>query len=477
MVPKKSGNLRVTPRDSMEGRGAAKGNLAQRNVRRTQGRESTPTNLERVGSKATQEKGVRFNNLLCHIKVPLLRQAYQCLRKDAAPGIDGMSWREYGEGLDERLRDLQDRVHRGSYHPQPVRRVYIPKGDGRSRPLGIPAVEDKVLQQAVRMVIEPIYERAFLGFSYGYRPGRSQHDALDALAVAVGGKTNWVLEADICSFFERIDHGWMQRFLEHRIADGRLVRLLMKWLHAGVMEDARLQEVQAGTPQGGIISPLLANIYLHYALDLWAHDWRKKHARGDMYIVRYADDVIMGFQDGRDARSMREALAERVGRFGLQLHPDKTRILNFGRYAWSRSERLGAGKPSTFDFLGFTHICARDKRGWFRLQRRTSRKKRMAKLAELRKELRRRRHERLRDTQAWLVQVLRGHYNYYGVPGNERGLWTVRNHVVHAWYRQLSRRSQRARLSVANQKSIERRFPLPKPRITHPWPERRFACR
>ena len=477
MVPKKSGNLWVTPRDPMEGRGAAKGKLAQRNVHRTQGRASTPTNLARVGHKAQQEKGAQFNNLLCHIKVPLLKQAYECLRKDAAPGVDGMSWRDYGEGLEARLLDLQDRVHRGSYHPQPVRRVYIPKGDGRSRPLGIPAVEDKVLQQAVRMVIEPIYERAFVGFSYGYRPGRSQHQALDALAVAIGRKTNWVLEADICSFFDEIDHEWMQRFIEHRIADRRLVRLLMKWLHAGVMEDFGLKEVEAGTPQGGIISPLLANIYLHYALDLWAHQWRKKHARGDVYIVRYADDVVMGFKDGRDARSMRKELSERMGRFSLQLHPDKTRILRFGRYAWSRSESQELRKPLTFDFLGFTHICARDKRGWFRLQRSTSRKKRQAKLAELRRELRRRRHEPLRDTHVWLNRVLRGHYNYYGVPGNERSLWTFRNHVVHAWYRQLSRRSQRAQLTVSDQKGIERRFPLPKPRITHPWPEQRFADR
>ena len=304
IVPKKSGNLRVTPWDSMEGRGAAEGKLAQRNVLRTQGRDGTLTNLERVGQKAKQEKGVRFSNLLCHIKAPLLKQAYESLRKDAAPGVDGMSWREYGEGLDARLRDLQDRVHRGNYHPQPVRRVYIPKGDGQSRPLGIPAVEEKVLQH------------------------------------------------------------------------------------------------------------LLANIYLHYALDLWAHDWRKKRAQGDVYIVRYADDVVMGFKSHRDALAMRKALAERLAKFGLELHPEKTRILSFGRYAWNRCERAGLNKPETFDFLGFTHICSRDKRGWFRLLRHTSRKKRQAKLAQVRQELRRRRHAPLMDTQRWLNNVLRGHFNY-----------------------------------------------------------------
>jgi RNA-directed DNA polymerase len=475
IVPKKSGNLRVTPWDSMEGRGAAKGKLAQRNVLRTQGRVGTPTNLERVGQKAKQEKGVRFSNLLCHIKVPLLQQAYESLRKDAAPGVDGMSWREYGEGLDARLRDLQDRVHRGNYHPQPVRRVYIPKGDGRSRPLGIPAVEEKVLQQAVRMVLEPIYERAFMGFSYGFRPGRSQHRALDALAVAIGKKVNWVLDADIRAFFDKIKFGWMQRFLEHRIADRRLVRLLMKWLRAGVMEEGKFQHVETGTPQGGVISPLLANIYLHYVLDLWAHDWRKKRAQGDVYIVRYADDVVMGFKSHRDALAMRKALAERLAKFGLELHPEKTRILSFGRYAWNRCERAGLNKPETFDFLGFTHICSRDKRGWFRLLRHTSRKKRQAKLAEVRQELRRRRHAPLMDTQRWLNSVLRGHFNYYGVPGNERGLWTFWLHAQDAWYRQLQRRSQRAELSVRNKQNIERRFPLLKPRITHPWPEQRFA--
>jgi RNA-directed DNA polymerase len=458
----------------MEGRGAANGKLADRNAQRTQGRQSALTNVERVGHKARKDKEVRFTNLMSHIKVPLLKEAYQRLRKNAAPGIDAVTWNEYGVCLDERLTELQDRVHRGSYHPQPVRRVYIPKGDGRLRPLGIPALEDKVLQQAVRMVLEPIYESVFMGFSYGFRPGRSPHRALDALAVAIGKKVNWILDADIRAFFDNVDHGWMQRFVEHRIGDRRLVRLLMKWLKAGVMEEGQLHEVEAGTPQGGVISPLLANVYLHYVLDLWAHAWRKKHARAEVYLVRYADDFVVGFKDGRDAIAMRKALRERLARFALELHPEKTRLLRFGRYAWDRAEDRGQEKPGTFDFLGFTHISSRTKRG-FLLLRQTSRKKRQAKLGELRKELRRRRHASLSETHVWLCSVLNGHYNYYGVPSNRRGLRTFRAHVKHAWYRQLSRRGQRAQLYTRDKQRIEKRFPLPKPRFTHPWPEQRFG--
>ena len=459
----------------MEGRDVANGKLAQRNAHRTQGRESVPTNLERVGYKAKHNKEEKFTNLMCHIKVPLLRQAYFDLRKNAAPGIDGVTWQEYGEELDARLLDLQDRVHRGSYHPQPVRRVHIPKGDGRTRPLGIPTLEDKLLQQAVRMVLEPIYESMFMGFSYGFRPGRSPHRALDALAVAISRKkVNWILDADIRAFFDTVDHAWMQRFIEHRIGDRRLVRLLMKWLKAGVVEEAELHDVEAGTPQGGVISPLLANIYLHYVFDLWVHAWRKRHARADVYVVRYADDTVLGFKDGRDAQAMRKALRERFAKFGLELHRDKTRTLAFGKYAWDRAERRGK-KPETFDFLGFTHICTRDKRGWFQLLRRTSRKKRQAKLTELRQEIRRRRHAPLAETHLWLSSVLTGHYNYYGVHGNIRGMRTVRAALKYAWYRQLSRRSQRAQLTVADMKRLNRRFPLPKPTLVHPWPEQRFG--
>lgn len=478
IVPEKSAKTRVTPVESMEGRGAAEGKLASGNALRTQGRADASTALERVGQKAATDKETRFNNLLSHLKVPLLRQAYERLKRDAAPGVDGVTWDEYGEQLEARLIDLQDRIHRGSYHPPPVRRVYIPKPGGVQRPLGLPTVEDKIVQQAVRMILEPIYEPMFLGFSYGYRPGRSAHDALDALAtVLVKGRTNWVLDADIRSFFDSIDHEWLKKFIEHRIADKRLVRLLMKWLKAGVMEAGEWHEVEEGTPQGGIISPLLANIYLHYALDLWAHQWRQRHARKEVYIVRYADDFVMGFEDESDAKAMRAALSERLGAFGLSLHEDKTRLLRFGRYARERSEALGQ-RVETFDFLGFTHIAGVDrKNGWYQLHRHTSRKKRQRKLAELSQQLRRRRHDDPRATHAWLVRVLRGHDSYYGVPTNERGLKRFRRHVQDAWHRQLQRRSQRGRWDEAQRRRFVERFPLPKPRIRHPWPERRFRTR
>ena len=358
-----------------------------------------------------------------------------------------------------------------------MRRVHIPKGDGGTRPLGIPALEDKLVQQAARMVLEPIYEAMFIGFSYGFRPGRSPHDALDALAEAINRKVRWVLDADIRSFFDTIDHGWMQRFLEHRIGDTRMVRLLMKWLHAGVMEGDKLHAVDAGTPQGGVISPLLANVYLHYVLDLWSTSWRKKHARGEMYIVRYCDDFVMGFQHEQDARAMHAALAERLAKFGLELHPDKTRVIQFGRFARTNREERGLGKPETFEFLGFTHIAGVSRQGKFQLKRRTSRKKRRAKLARLTEEIRERRHHRVADQHAWLSSVLVGHYRYYGVPTNYAALAQFRNRVSYTWTRSLQRRSQRASWNLTQLRAHEERFPLPLPRIHHPWPDDRFAAR
>jgi len=474
MVPKKSAKTRVTPVESMEGRPTAEGKSASRNALRAQDRVGAQTQVERIGQRAKEQKGERFDNLLSAMKAPLLKEAYQRLRKDAAPGVDGTTWQEYGEDLDARLLDLQDRIHRGSYHPQPVRRVHIPKGEG-TRPLGIPTLEDKLVQQAARMVLEPIYEREFLGFSYGYRPGRSPHKALNAVAEAISRKTSWVLDADIRSFFDTIDHGWMQQFIEHRIGDRRMVRLLMKWLHAGVMEEGELHEVQEGTPQGGVISPLLANIYLHYVLDLWANQWRKRHARGEVYIVRYADDLVMGLQYEQDARAMREALALRLAKFGLELHPDKTRVIRFGRFARQDVGKDGRVRPETFDFLGFTHIADVDRRGRFQLKRRTSRKKRKAKLASLREEMRKRRHEPVQAQCSWLASVLQGHYRYYGVPTNYRALHQFRERVRVSWHRQLQRRSQRANWNRKQLTKFEKHFPLPQPRIHHPWPSLRYA--
>jgi len=477
VVPKKSAKTRVTPVESVEGRPAAKGKSTARNAHPTLGGKSALTHLQWIGQRAKERPQERFTNLLNHIQAPLLKQAYFGLKKKAAPGVDAVTWSEYGARLDERLLDLQDRIHRGSYHPQPVRRVHIAKSDGRTRPLGIPALEDKIVQQATRMVLEPIYEAMFVGFSYGYRPGRSQHDALDALAVAVGRKVNWVLDADIRSFFDTIDHSWMQRFLEHRIGDKRMVRLLMKWMRAGVMEQGQLHEVTEGTPQGGIISPLLSNIYLHYVIDLWACQWRKTRAHGEMYVVRYADDVVMGFQREQDALAMREALAARLSKFGLELHTEKTRVLEFGRFARGNCERRGLSKPETFDFLGFTHIAGKSRLGRFQLKRQTSRKKRQAKLAELKGECRKRRHHLVSEQHSWLSAVLNGHYRYYAVPTNSRALNAFRRAVEWMWHRSLQRRSQKARWTRTKHRAFENRFPLPSPRILHPWPDQRFALR
>ncbi|KYG03085.1 hypothetical protein BE21_53440 [Sorangium cellulosum] len=478
IVPRKSLNTWVTPVEEMEGRRAAEGKPAERNALRAQDREGAPTDLARVGERAARNKGERFVNLLSHVRVPLLKEAYFRLRRNAAAGVDGQTWRSYGEQLDARLSDLQDRIHRGAYHPPPVRRVHIPKGDGCTRPLGIPSLEDKIVQQAARMVLEPIYERSeFVGVSYGFRPGRSQHHALDALHVAICRKTSWVLDADIRSFFDTIDHGWMQKLIEHRIGDTRLVRLLMKWLHAGVMEDGKWREVEEGTPQGGIISPLMANIYLHYVLDLWVLKWRRTQARGQVYYVRYADDLVMAFEYEQDARVMREALAERLTRFSLELHPDKTRVLRFGRFAKKDSALDGRPRPETFVFLGFTHICGNGRQGRFWLVRRTSRKKRGAKVASIKEQMRRRMHDSPGSQYQWLSQVLVGHYRYYGVPGNYQALSSFREQIQRAWHRRLQRRSQRGRWNVAQWKQFAERYPLPRPRIFHPKPLERFQSR
>jgi len=477
VVPKKLPKTRVTPVEAAEGRPEAKRKSAARNASSTQREGNALTFLQRIGQRAKEKPKEKWTTLLSHVKVPLLREAYLRLRKSAATGVDGVTWEEYGDRIDERLLDLENRVHSGGYHPQPVRRVYVPKGDGKTRPLGIPALEDKLVQQAVRMVLEPIYEAEFIGFSYGFRPRRSPHDALDALANALLRKVHWVLDADIRSFFDTIDHRYLQRFLEHRIGDTRMVRLLMKWVHAGVMEEGELHRVQAGTPQGGVISPLLANIYLHYVFDLWVQSWRKKHTRGEMYVVRYADDFVMAFQREEDVLAMRKALAERLAKFGLELHPDKTRVIEFGRYARSDRASRGLRKPETFEFLGFVHIAGTNRRGGFQVKRHTSRKKMQAKFSRLKEEAQRRRHDPVAEQFAWLSLVLEGHYRYYGVPNNQRCLNAFRWHVTRLWHRSLQRRSQRARWTPTSRYAFVKRFALPFPRIHHPWPQQRFALR
>jgi group II intron reverse transcriptase/maturase len=399
--------------------------------------------------------------------VPLLRAAYESLKKRAAAGVDGVTWKSYGDGLEGRLRDLKGRVQRGSYHPPPVRRVYIPKADGKQRPLGIPALEDKVVQQAARWLLEQIYEREFKGFSYGFRPGRNPHQALDALHVVLKRGTRWVLDADLKAFFDTVDHVWLKRFIEHRIKDQKMVRLVMKWLKAGVMEDGVRKDVEQGTPQGGIISPLLANIYLHYALDLWVDKWRKG-ARAEVCFVRYADDFVMCFQNGRDAQQMRVEAEERLKKFGLTLHPEKTRVIELRarRRATAHQHRT----PESFDFLGFTHVVTEMRHGRVWVHRRTSKQKRKAKYAALREEMRRRKHEPVEKQHQWLTQVMRGYFRYYAVPGNLQTLRSFRHQLSQNWQRLLQKRSQRGRWNNEDRRRHEKRYPLPSPRVCHSLP-------
>jgi group II intron reverse transcriptase/maturase len=441
---------------------------------RTQDRTGMPSALERIGEVARRDKKVRFTTLMHHVyDLDTLRGAYFGLKRDAAPGVDGETWREYGEQLEEKIKDLSERLKRGAYRAKPVRRVLIPKPDGGMRPLGVTTLEDKIVQRATVEVLNQIYEADFLGFSYGFRPGRGPHDALDALYVGIDKRrVNWVLDLDIREFFTSINHEWLVKFVEHRIADRRIVRLIQKWLRAGVLEDGQRIQSEVGTPQGGGISPLLANIYLHYVLDLWAQAWRRQ-AKGDVIIVRYADDGVVGFQHESEARRFWADLAERFTKFGLELHPVKTRLLEFGRYAAEERKRNGRGKPESFDFLGFTHVCGKTRKGRFAVLRRTSRKRMRRKLGEVKTELRRRLHVPVPEVGKWLRTVLRGHFNYYGVPQNSAALNTFRYYVSWLWWRTLRRRSQNTRLTWERMRRLVERY-LPLVRITHPYPSVRF---
>jgi group II intron reverse transcriptase/maturase len=460
----------------MEGRGLAKGNPSQQNAPRAQDREGAPSALERVREVAERDKTVRFTTLLHHVyNVDQLRAAYYALKRDAAPGVDGETWRHYGEALEANLADLSERLKGRAYRAKPVKRAYIPKADGRQRPLGIPTLEDKVVQRATVEVLNAIYESDFLGFSYGFRPGRSQHDALDALyAGLLTEQVNWVLDADIRGFFEAIDHEWLVKFIEHRIADQRVVRLIQKWLNAGVLEDGTRTWSAEGTPQGGSISPLLSNVYLHYVFDLWAHRWRRTHAHGDVIVVRYADDFIVGFQHRADAERFLADLRERFTKFSLELHPEKTRLLEFGPYAAENRRGAGQGKPETFNFLGFTHICGKKRNGRFTVVRQTIRQRLQAKLSEVKAELRRRLHDPIPTVGRWLRSVILGHLQYYGVPMNWPALFTFCFQVGWLWHRALARRSQTGFVSWARMRRLIGRW-LPPPRITHPYPLRRLG--
>jgi group II intron reverse transcriptase/maturase len=433
--------------------------------------------LDRVRQTAREGQRERLTALLHHVDIDLLRWSYHALRREAAAGVDGTTWADYGEGLSARLADLHDRIHRGSYRAQPARRVYIPKPDGRQRPLGIAALEDKIVQRALVEVLGAIWEEDFIGFSYGFRPGRGQHDALDALAVGIcRTPVSWVLDADIAGFFDAVDHDWLIRFVEHRVGDRRVIRLIRKWLKAGVIEDGAMQPGTVGTPQGAVISPLLANIYLHYVFDLWADRWRRREAEGNVIMVRYADDIVVGFEHRADAGRFLAALRERMAAHALTLHPEKTRLIEFGRHAAASRAARGQGKPETFRFLGFTHICGRSRRGAFQLKRKSRRDRMRLRLRAIKAELRRRMHLTTAEQGAWLRQVVTGFFAYHAVPTNHAALSAFRHHVTDLWRRTLRRRGQRDATTWSRIDRLADRW-LPRPRITHPWPELRFAVK
>jgi len=462
--------------ESGEGRPLIKENVRPPNTYPTQSGERVSQGLAGVRRAARENREKKFTALLHHLTVALLRESFYSLKRKAAPGVDGVTWQEYEDGLEDRLTDLHGRVHRGAYRAKPSRRVYIEKEDGRQRPLGVAALEDKIVQQAVVTILNQIYEEDFLGFSYGFRPGRSQHQALDALSYALlKKKVNYVLDADIRGFFDNLDQGWLVQFVEHRVADPRILRLIQKWLNAGVMEGGEWSETKAGSPQGSVISPLLANIYLHYAFDQWVNVWRKKWAHGEVIVIRYADDVISGFQHQADADRFLENLQERLGKFGLELHPDKTRRIEFGRFAEQNRERRGEGKPDTFDFLGFTHISGKNRLGRFTVRRKTIRKRMRAKLREIKQQLRERRHDPVPQTGQWLKSIVQGHFNYYAVPGNLDSLGVFRDRVLGHWWRSLRRRSQKRPISWKRTLALAQRW-LPPPRVLHPYPATRFAA-
>src|SRR5215467_11835031 len=466
-----------TAAELVERRTGAEGSASQQSAHRAQDRESVLQALERIRNAARRRKEEKFTSLAHHISIAMLRMAFFELKRDAAPGVDGLTWKAYEADLDRNLTDLHSRVHRGAYRALPSRRQYIPKADGRQRPIAIAALEDKLVQRATVAVLNAIYEEDFLGFSYGFRPGRGQHDALDALFVGIiSKKVNYILDADIRSFFDSVSQSWLVRFVEHRIADPRIIRLILKWLKAGVLEDGIVSVSETGTGQGSVISPLLANVYLHYTFDLWAERWRRREATGDMIIVRYADDLAVGFEHESDARRFWDAMRERLQEFSLSLHPEKTRLIEFGRFAADRRAQRGIGKPETFTFLGFVFVCGTSRRGKFLLKRKTRRDRMCVKLKEIKEELRKRMHQPIPEQGAWLKQVVTGFYNYHAVPTNAHALWSFRDEVIRRWQQTLGRRSQNGYLNWTRMTRLADDW-LPKPRILHPWPEQRFAVK
>jgi len=478
VVATKSANKAGQPAaESMEPRRATEENTERPPESRAQNREIEVHGLDRVRQRAKQNPKEKMTTLMHHLTVTALWQAYDRLKRHAAPGVDGVTWQDYGDNLLARLTELHERLQSNRYRPQPSRRVYIAKADGRQRPLGIAALEDKIVQGAMVEVLNAIYEPAFLGFSYGFRPRRSPHDALDALAYGLRWKpVNWIIDADITRFFDTVDHEWLMRFMEHRIGDRRLLRLIRLWLKAGVMEKGQLSASEEGTPQGAVISPVLANLYLHYVFDLWAHRWRQRNARGQVILVRFADDIVIGFEHEWEAQGFLKELGERLESFGLALHPEKTRLLEFGRHAAARRGRRGLGKPETFNFLGFTHICGRSRKGNFLLIRQTRRDRMQAKLRELKVALRKRMHQAIPVVGRWLRQVVQGYFQYHAVPTNGPRLAAFRFFVGRLWWRTLRRRSQRDGFTAKRLAQLVHDW-LPPAHILHPWPDNRFAVK
>jgi RNA-directed DNA polymerase len=472
--PNNAGRL-VT--EVVEERGLPKGNADRPTRPAHSGGQDVSHGLERVRQAARRDSKTQFTSLLHHVDVDRLRAAYRAINPRAAVGVDQVTWQQYGQDLEANLEDLHGRIHRGSFKATPSRRVYIPKPDGRLRPLGIAALEDKIVQRGLVEVLNAVYETDFVGFSYGFRPGRGQHDALDALAVGLTRKkVNWVLDADIRSFFTEIDREWMLRFLEHRIGDKRVLRLIRKWLNAGIIEDGLWSDEGKGTPQGASLSPLLANVYLHYVFDLWAKAWRNQHAHGDVIILRFADDVVVGFQHERDARRFADDLRQRLAKFCLELAEEKTRLIEFGRFAADSRRRRGLGKPETFAFLGFVHICSTTRNGKFLLRRHTIAKRMRDKLRELKLALKRRIHLPIPVQAAWLASVVRGYFAYYAVPTNSTAMSRFRFEVIGLWHKALTRRSQRTRLTWQRMRTIADAW-IPRAQIQHPWPNERFDGR
>jgi RNA-directed DNA polymerase len=477
IVPQKPpNNEQLSLLEGVEGRPLTKGNARQSPAVRTLSRGAASRGLWRVRQAAKRDSHRRFTALFHHLSPELLAESFYQLERDAAPGIDGVTWHDYEANLGANLRALHARLHQGRYRTQPLRRVYIPKADGTNRPLGIACLEDKIVQQAVASVLSAIYEVDFLGFSYGFRPGRSPHGALDALTVGLmKKKVWWVLDADIQQFYDTLDRHWLRRFLQHRIGHKRLLRVINKWLEIEIIDaDGHKMKSEKGIAQGLVIAPVLSNLYLHYVFDLWSHAWRKKKASGDVIIVRFADDIVLGFQYQHEARQFGKELGNRLSTFGLTLHPLKTRLIEFGRFVAERRQRRGAGKPETFEFLGFVHICSqRFREQRFMIKRRTVTKRMRQQLQTIQATLMRRRHDPVPRQGAWLRRVVQGHYNYYGVPGNMRSLKSFQTQVERYWFRALRRRSQRHRLPWSRFRSLAKRW-IPKPRIVHPYPNMRF---